>query len=151
MTCTTFRHAQVALRRDTRQFLSGHTLDELEAAICADYGRQPVPQEFDPLETAEEMSCPPIPFLPGPDDCEEEETTDVGPDVSGLPDEDLNLLLLLQRTFPQWDISYATATRAWIAPRRTQTICENLPALLAIALILIARRARRPCVIGLFS
>ena len=41
------RDRWVALRRDTRQFLSGHTLDELEAAICADYGRQPVAREFD--------------------------------------------------------------------------------------------------------
>lgn len=72
----------------------------------------------------------------------------MGPDTRGLPDEEslrLLLLLLLRRTFPQWDISYATATRAWIARRRAQTICENSPALLAIALILIERRARRPC------
>ena len=151
------RDRWVALRRDTRKFLSGHTLDELEAAIRADYGRRPVPREFDPPETAEEMSWLPIPFQPGPDDCEEEEeeeeeATDVGPGTRGLPDEEsLSLLMLLRRTFPQWDISYATATRAWIARRRAQTICENSPALLAIALILIERRTRRPCIIGLFS
>ena len=67
------RDRWVALRRDTRKFLSGHTLDELEAAICADYGRQPVPREFDPPDSREEMSWPPIPFLPGPDDCDEDE------------------------------------------------------------------------------
>ena len=145
------------LRRDTRKFLSGHTLDELEAAICADYGRLPVPRELDPPETAEEMSWLPIPFPPGPDHCEEEEEeeeeeeTHVGPGARGLPDEEsLSLLLLLRRTFPRWDISYATATRAWIARRRAQTICENSPAQLAIALILIECRTRRPCVIGPF-
>ena len=92
------RDRWVALRRDTRTFLSGHTLNELEAAIRADYGRRPLPREFDPLQTAEEMSWPPIPFLPGPDDCdEEEEATDVGPDTRGLPDEEsLSLLLLLR-------------------------------------------------------
>jgi hypothetical protein len=46
----------VALRRDTRQFLSGSTLDELEAAIRADYDRQPVPREFDLPDSPEEMS-----------------------------------------------------------------------------------------------
>ena len=47
------------------------------------------------------MSWPPIPFLTGPDDCEEE-ATDVGPDTRSLPDkESLSLLLLLRRTFPQ--------------------------------------------------
>ena len=64
------------------------------------------------------------------------------PDARGLPHEaSLSLLLLLRCTFPQGDISYAAAARAWSARRRTQTICENSPALLAIALILIERQA----------
>jgi hypothetical protein len=137
------RDRWVALRRDTRKFLSGRTLDELEATIRADYGCQPVPREFDPPDSREQVSWPPIPFLPGPDDCDgEEDATELGPDARGLPhEESLSLLLLLRRTFPQWDISYAAAARAWIARRRTQTICENSPALLAIALILIERQA----------
>ena len=66
-------------------------------------------------------------------------------DPDGLPDEEtLNLLLLLRGTFPHGDISYAPAIRAWIARRRSQTLCQNSPALLAIALILIERRARWP-------
>ena len=84
------------------------------------------------------MSWPPTPALPGLEECDDdEEAIAVGLDASGLPDEEsLNLLLLLRRTFPQWDISYAATTRAWIARRHAQTICEKSPALLAIALIL---------------
>ena len=67
------RDRWVALRRDTRKFLSGHALDELEAATCADYGRRPVPREFDPPETAEEMSWLPSPALPGLQDCDDDE------------------------------------------------------------------------------
>jgi len=136
----------VALRRDTRQFLSGRTVDELETAIRADWDCQPVRREYDPPGSPEEMSWPPIPALPGPGDCDDDEkATEVSMDAGGLPDEEtLNLLLLLRRTFPHWDISYAPAIRAWIARRRSQTLCENLPALLAIALILIERRARWP-------
>jgi hypothetical protein len=74
------RDRWVALRRDTRKFLSGRTLDELEATIRADYGCQPVPREFDPPDSREQVSWPPIPFLPSPDDCDgEEDATELGP------------------------------------------------------------------------
>ena len=45
----------------------------------------------------------------------------------------------LRATFPHWNISYSPSFRAWTARNDDATICQNTPALLAIALALIER------------
>ena len=45
--------------------------------------------------------------------------------------------------FPQWAISYAPFSRAWIARKDGATICQNSAALLCVALMLTERRERQ--------
>lgn len=111
------RDRWVALRRDTRQFLTANTLDQLETAIEADYRHHPVPREFDP-----------------PDHTDNDED----------PGEDTVIIVqALRHAFPLWDISHSSALRTWTARARKTTICENSAALLAIALVLIERKQRQ--------
>ena len=120
------RDRWAALRRDTHQFLAAATLDELAAAIAADYEACPAPRDSGP---------------PGSDD------NLPGPDGNGDGDGDGNspadLLTGLRDTFPQWAISYSPQTCAWTARNGSGTICQNSPALLCIALARIERRQRQ--------
>ena len=52
------RDQWAALRRDTRQFLTAQTLDELAARIDADYAASPVPRDVDPPGTADYLDAP---------------------------------------------------------------------------------------------
>ena len=58
----------VALRRDTRYFLVADSLAELETLITADYRRQPVSRDFDPLQDADYLTFRGILAVPGEDD-----------------------------------------------------------------------------------
>lgn len=51
------RDQWAALRRDTRQFLTAQTPDELAAGIDADYAASPVPRGFDPPGTADYLTA----------------------------------------------------------------------------------------------
>ena len=113
-----------ALRRDTRRFLTASTLDELAAAIDADYKASPVPREADP---------------PGTDGYLTAEDNQ----VPGRDGDRLGLLMGLRAAFPHWNISYSPSFRAWTARNDTATICQGTPALLWFALTLTERRARR--------
>ena len=116
------RDRWVALRRDTRRFLTADTVAGLEAAIEADYRDHPVPRACDPPGTADYLSLP--------DD--------------DVPDEESRFLLAALRcAFPLWTITYSDQTRAWLARTSGKTICENSPVLLCAALLLIERRQDR--------
>ncbi len=52
----------------------------------------------------------------------------MSPDAIGTIDEEtLNLLLLLKRTFPRWDITYSTTTRCWIVRSRRRPFARSHP------------------------
>ena len=116
----------IALRRDKRYFLTADTLTGLEEAIMSDYGDNPVPRDYDPPQPGDE-----------PDDegaCDDEDGTDSpGTDT---PD----VLTLLRQTFPRWAISYSQDAHVWTARTDRQTIAENSPVLLCVALVLIERQ-----------
>ena len=118
------RDQWAALRRDTRRFLTASTLDELAAAIDADYKAAPVPREAGPPGTDG--------YLTTPDDDE----------VPGRDGDRLRLLMGLRAAFPHWNISYSPSFRAWTARNDTATIRQGTPALLWFALTLTERRAR---------
>ena len=101
------RDQWAALRRDTRRFLAASTLDELAAAIEADYKASPVPRDYDPPGTAGYLNTP------SPD-----------PDGDG---ERLGLLMGLREVFPHWNISYSLSSRAWTARNDDTTIRQNRP------------------------
>jgi len=122
------RDQWTALRRDRRYFLSAATLTGLEHAIVADYRDHPEAHTWDPAGT------------PGPGD----ENSITGGGREDCPDTGtLIMLAAMRQTFPGWAISYSCSTRAWIARGERQTIAENSPALLCIALVLIERRQWR--------
>jgi hypothetical protein len=125
----------VALRRDTHQFVTADTLDRLEAAMRADYEHQPVPRDFDPPGTAEEMTWSLVPAI-----CDTDEVTG---DDDGLDADTVTIVRTLRQAFPLWAITYSRQTRAWIARTHGKTICEASAALLCIALTLIERRERQ--------
>ena len=93
----------VALRRDTRYFLVADNLAELEKLITADYRRQPVSRDFDPLQDADYLTFRSILAVPGEDG-------------SGDADEVLDAETLitvqeLRRAFPAWTIIYSKQTQ----------------------------------------
>jgi hypothetical protein len=116
----------IALRRDKLYFLTADTLVGLEKAIMSDYGDSHGPRDFGPPQPSDE-----------PDDegiCQDEDGTDSpGRDTS-------DVLILLRQTFPRWAISYSQSARLWTARTDRQTIAENSPVLLCVALVLIERR-----------
>ena len=116
----------IALRRDKRYFLTADTLTGLEKAIMSDYGDNPVPRDYGPPQPSDD-----------PDDegvCHNED----GTDSPGTDPPDV--LILLRQTFPRWAISYSQSARVWTARTDRQTIAENSPVLLCVALVLIERR-----------
>jgi hypothetical protein len=60
------RDQWIALRRDTRHFLTADTLAGLETAIEADYQDHPVPREFDPPGATDYLSLPDADDVAGP-------------------------------------------------------------------------------------
>lgn len=129
----------MALRRDTGRFLIADTIAGLEHAIEDDYRHHPVPREADPPGAADYLS-PPEEY-PG-----EEWSEDDSPELDGggVPDVETRIILReLQMVFPLWTITYSGQMRAWIARTPEQTVCENSPMLLCMALALIERRQRQ--------
>ena len=133
------RDQWAALRRDTRRFLTAETLDELAARIDADYAASPVPRGYDPPGTADYRDTP-----------DEDDDLDEGEREGEVPGRDrdrdrerLGLLMGLREVFPQWAISYSPFPRAWIARKDGATICQNSPALLCVALLLIEQKERQ--------
>jgi hypothetical protein len=108
-------------RRDTHQFLTAATLNELATRIEADYTAAPVPREADPPGTADYLNTP------GPD-----------PDPDGDGE-----LMGLRAAFPHWNISYSPSFRAWTARNDDATVRQGTPALLWVALTLNGRKQRR--------
>lgn len=121
------RDRWVALRRDTRRFLTADTLPGLERALKADYRDNPIPADFD---------------VPGLTSYLTPDGDAPGDDVEEVPDEDTLILLMLRSAFPLWKVTYSPELRAWTAQTPDGTICENSAALLCIALTLIERKQR---------
>ena len=91
----------VALRRDTRYFLVADSLAELEKLITADYRRQPVSRDFDPLQDADYLTFRGILAVPGEDDSLDAD--------EGLDAETLIIVQELRRAFPAWTITLQQA------------------------------------------
>ena len=126
------RDRWIALRRDTRYFLTAETLAGLEQAIMADYRDNPVSRDYDPTRAAD-----------GLDPGDEENDEDDEEEDQFLIDGTSAILAALRQTFPPWAISYNCGIRAWTARSGKKTITENSPTLLCVALILIERRDRQ--------
>ena len=123
------RDRWIALRRDTRYFLTAETLAGLEQAIMADYRDNPVSRDYDPAQSGGE---------PDDGDARDDKDGEVFADAD-TPD----VLTLLRQTFPQWAISFSRSAHVWTAQTDRQTIAENSPVLLCVALVLIERRQRQ--------
>ena len=120
----------VALRRDTRYFLVADSLAELEKLITADYRRQPVSRDLDPLQDADYPTFPDIFTNPDADE--------------GLDAETRIIMRELRRAFPAWAITFSTETRTWVGKtRRNKTVSVNSAVELCIVLALTERRARQ--------
>ena len=116
------RDRWVALRRDTRYFISADTLDELEAAIQADYEACPVPRAFDPPGTAD--------YLGRPDEENERQRDE---DENLAPETSL-VLSELRQLFPLWAVTYSPGLQTWIAKSKHGSFCEHSIALVWVAL-----------------
>ena len=125
----------VALRRDTRYFLVADSLAELEKLITADYRRQPVSRDFDPLQDADYLTFRGILAVPGEDDSRDAD--------EGLDAETLIIVQELRRAFPAWTIIYSKQTQTWVGQTRKKTISVTSAVELCIALTLIERRVRQ--------
>ena len=119
----------IALRRDKRYFLTAGTLTGLEEAIMSDYGDNPVSRDYDPVQPGDE---------PDDGDARDDEDGEASPGAD-TPD----VLTLLRQTFPQWAINYSRSAHVWTARTDRQTIAENSPVLLCVALVLVERRQRQ--------
>ena len=119
----------VALRRDTRYFLVADSLAELEKLITADYRRQPVSRDFDPLQDADYLT------FHGEDDSRDAD--------EGLDAETLIIVQELRRAFPAWTIIYCKQTQTWVGQTRKKTISVTSDVELCTALTLIERRVRQ--------
>ena len=97
---------RVALRRDTRYFLVADSLAELEALITADYRRQPVWRDFDPLQDADYLTFRGVLAVPGEDAARDAD--------EGLDAETLIIVQELRRAFPAWTITYSKQTQTWV-------------------------------------
>jgi hypothetical protein len=125
----------VALRRDTRYFLVADSLAELEKLITADYRRQPVSRDFDPLRDADYLTFGGILAVRGEDD---------NPDADeGLDAETQIIVQELRRAFPAWTIIYSKQMHTWVGQTRKKTISVTSAVDLCIALNLIERRVRQ--------
>jgi hypothetical protein len=125
----------IALRRDTRYFLVADSPAELEKLITADYRRQPVSRDFDPLQDANYLIFPGILAFPGEDDSLDAD--------EGLGTETLIILQELRRAFPAWTITYSKQTQTWVGQMRKKTISVTSAVELCTALTLIERRVRQ--------
>lgn len=120
------RDRWVALRRDTRYFIAADTLDELEAAIQADYRQLPVPRAFDPPGADA--------YLDGPEEAGEQDSDEAfGPGTHLI-------LLKLRQLFPYWCITYSSELETWIATSEQGSFCEHSIALVWVALARMERR-----------
>ena len=155
------RDRWAALRRDRLYFITADTLYELEAAIQADYGSNPVPRDFDPPGATD--------YLDEPDDADGwelvladtdaavEQYSNKALDPETRPGEAAGVIEAaeailrqpaadplpleeLRASFPAWDIHFSVQLHAWIARRHRTTICENSAVLLRTALTLIERQ-----------
>lgn len=100
----------VALRRDTRYFLIADSLAELEKLITADYRRQPVSRDFDPLQDADYLTFRGVLAVPDEDDSLDAD--------EGLDAETLIIVQKLRRAFAAWTIIYSKQTQTWVGKTR---------------------------------
>lgn len=136
------RDRWVALRRDKRYFLVADTLDELEAAVRADYRERPVPRTFDPpnagdyLDEADGVGeagtwKSPMPEAVAAD--EQDGDALLGPETRMI-------LAELRQLFPYWEISYSAELGTWMARSTYGSFCEHSIALVWVALARMERR-----------
>ena len=133
------RDRWVALRRDKRSFLTADTLDELEAAIRSDYGRNPVPRDCDPPIEADYPDESGEVAEWGWEEYGDLDEADGGKDQA-LDPEMQTILRDLRQLFPFWLITYSPQLGAWVAKSQYGTICENSATFVRIALARIEQR-----------
>ena len=137
---------------DKRSFLTADTLDELEAAIRSDYGRNPVPRDCDPPDATDYLEAPESGRWWGEgdeewdgDNCRIYEPAVPQPqgtsdDGAALDPETALILAELKTLFPRWEVTYSAALGTWTAKSQYGSFCEPTIALVWVGLTRMERK-----------